>query len=217
MAGTNAEAYNGIGGRESASMSLFQLNDIHVKTENPDGFDDFIAFKNKTKVLLAKNRERLKDKIPALVPGEDIRFVNGARWSAHDLLFHVLTITGPADVYITTWAISETAARLLHQAKQDGLVRNLHGVFDRRLPIRKPKVAQFIQSMCTASILVDCHAKMFVIKNESWSISCTMTCNYSNNRRIESGHISTSSEVADFDIQWITGLINGEDTFSWKR
>lgn len=198
-------------------MSLFSLSDIQSGPSESSGFDGFIAFKSKTKVLLAKNRERLKEKIPALVQGEDIRFVNGARWSAHDLLFHLLSITGPAHVYITTWAISEIAAQLLHQAKQDGLLLSLHGVFDRRLPIRKPKVAQFLQAMCTASILVDCHAKMFVIQNESWSVSCTMTCNYSNNRRIESGHISTNPNIANFDIQWITGLIRGEDTFSWKR
>ena len=103
-------------------MSLFSSSELQTESRSGTGFDDFIAFKTKTRTLLARNRERLQEKIPVLIPGEDIRFVNGARWSAHDLLFHILSLTGPAEVCITTWAISEAAARLLYQAKEDGLV-----------------------------------------------------------------------------------------------
>ena len=198
-------------------MSLFSADEVRGAQGTGSGFDDFIVFKSKTRTLLLKNRQRLKDAIPTLVPGEDIRFVNGGRWSAHDLLFHLLSITGPAEVCITTWAISETAARLLYQAKEEGLVLGLYGIFDRRLPARKPKVAQFIERFFDKTILLDCHAKMFVLMNDRYTVSCCMTCNYSNNRRIETGHICTNPEVAAFDRDWILGVINQEDRFEWKR
>jgi len=38
--------------------------------------------------------------------------------------------------------------------------------------------------------------------NDSWAISCVGSANFTNNPRIEAGHISTARNVAEFHADW---------------
>lgn len=197
-------------------MSLFDTKLILKPVVQSKGFDAVEVFNHRTKSLLIKNREHLRDRIPTIEQDITYHFVNAGRWSAHDLLFHLLSLTGPAVVYVATWAMSETAIRLLHQAKDSGMILELHGIFDRRLPVRKAKAAQFVQNVCTRYMLVDCHSKNFLIQNEQWTLSSSMTCNYSNNKRIETGFFSTCLDTFLFHQKWMDAILNKEDYFNWK-
>jgi len=52
-----------------------------------------------------------------------------------------------------------------------------------------------------------CHAKAFALINDSWAISCVGSANFTNNPRIEAGHISTARNVAEFHADWIRAEI----------
>lgn len=197
-------------------MSLFDTKTILKPVVASKGFDAIEVFNHRTKSLLIKHKENLRDKIPSIEQDTTYHFVNAGRWSAHDLLFHLLELAGPAVVYVATWAMSETAIRLLHQGKDAGLITELHGIFDRRLPIRKAKAAQFVQTVCNRHVLVDCHSKNFLIKNDSWTISSSMTCNYSNNKRIETGFFSTCEDTFLFHKKWMDAVLERKDYFDWK-
>jgi len=198
-------------------MSLFNTNDIEPIISKDKSFDAIAKFSQHTKFLIAKNRAHLKELIPVLEQNLNYEFVNYGRWSAHDLLFHLLSLTGPSKVYIATWAISQTAITLLHQGIESGLILELHAILDRRLPVRKPKAAQFIKGICTRSILEESHSENFLIENDIWKVSSTMTCNFSNNKRIETGKFSTYHDNYLFHKNWMDNILASPDRFNWNR
>lgn len=196
------------------------LFDIRGKEDVPDDSTPeqvVHRFSLNTEKLLIKNRENLTEALGKIKAGQHYMFVTGGKWSAHDLLFYLLGQTGPAKVYLCTWAISELAARLLLQAVTDKLITELNCIFDRRLPVRKDKTLQLAKNICTRITLVDCHAKVFVIENESWSISVLGSANLSNNKRIEAGCIFTDKGTMEFNRNWIMDQLLGGDPFNWNK
>lgn len=199
-------------------MPLFQINDIDNNTEPVEKqFAEATRFKTASRLVMSKAAESLEKTIGIIQPGENILFVSGGRWSAHDLRLYLLNHTGPAKVNMTTWAISEDAARVLVNCIDKGLITELNCVFDRRIRVRKPKVLQLAKQMATKITLVDCHAKCFTIENDTWKISVITTANDTNNKRIELGIIFTDPIVFYFMQSWITQVINAGDPFNWKR
>ena len=58
----------------------------------------------------------LKSVVKLIQPGANIFWVSDGKWSMHEMLLEILNITGAADVYISSYAMSETPARILAQA-----------------------------------------------------------------------------------------------------
>lgn len=200
-------------------MSLVDLNNISVsedQTESNSEFAEVIKFRSETKFILSKNREHVITSFPELNNGESIAYMSAGRWSAHDLLFYLLSITGPAKVYFTTWAINEIAARLLAKAKETGLISELYFVLDRRIEIRNPNVLQLVKAISDKYIFIDCHAKNFVIENDKWIITNIGSANMSNNKRIESGVILTDRETGNQFKQLIIDLISKKNVLGWN-
>ncbi len=195
---------------------LFSRNEIeNVKMEN--GLAVAERFSIRTKTTLGKAKETLNKVIGEIEPNIIIDYTTGGRWSAHDLRFYLLEQTGPAKVFMSTWAMSETSSRLLLTGIETGLITELNCLFDRRLPVRKPKIMQLAQNICTRISLVDCHAKVTVIQNEKWSITIKGSANDTNNKRIESGVIFINKEVADFNLKWMISQLENGDPFNWKK
>lgn len=187
------------------------LQDDPVLTES--GFAEVLKFESHTSAILIRNRQSLKDAIGDIIPGQNIYFINHGRWSAHDLLFYILSITGPADLYLTAWAISEKAARLVQSACDQGLLKSVHAIFDRRIEIRNARVMATVRNFCTSLVFVDCHAKLFVISNERWSVTVMTTANLSNNLRIEAGHIYTDPAIMEMTRSTIIRTIETQKPF----
>jgi len=103
-------------------------------------------------------------------PNEDdtIHFVSMGDWSTHDLLFYFLKMTGPADVFFTTWSISEFAIRQLYSYVDTGMITKLSGLFDYRNGIHKPAELQFLKQITSDIKAAKCHAKVVVIRNLAW-------------------------------------------------
>lgn len=138
-----------------------------------------------------------------LAPESTIEFVTHGAWSAHHLLEKVLLTTGPANVIITTWAITERPLRTIHRLKSQGLIQKLGGLFDRKLSHHNPKAYGFAQEVFDAVILSTCHAKVTLIENKEWAIAINSSANYTVNRRTEVGTIHCSRESMEFHKKWI--------------
>lgn len=180
-------------------MSLFNFSDLHEDEASalPEkGFAEVNRFEANVKSIIIKNRQKLIDAIGDIKNGEDIFFINQGRWSAHDLLLYLLSITGPAALYFTAWAVSENAARLIQSAVDNKLITEVHCVLDRRIEIRNDKVIATVRNFSNSIVFVDCHAKLFVLENDNWKVTILTTANLSNNLRIEAGHIYTNSDIA---------------------
>lgn len=165
------------------------------------------------KYSLGKYNDVIQQVIGTPVMGDCINFVTGARWSAHNLLHYLLQLTGPANIYISTYTISEDAVRLLALMMDSGTINQIHALIDKRFDNRNAKALQFAKEKFTSLKLRDCHAKVTVLMNDEWQISMVGSANYSNNPRIERGTLFCSSDCANFDKEWIMAEINNDNPF----
>lgn len=165
------------------------------------------------KFTLGKYKDELAKVIGTPVMGDCIHFTTGGRWSAHNLLHYLIGFTGPVNVWMSTYTISEDAVRLLSIMLDAGSILELHALIDKRFDGRNPRAMQFAKQRFNSLKLRDCHAKVTVLFNNEWAISMVGSANYSNNPRIERGTIFCSRKVADFDKNWIEKEILNEKPF----
>ena len=192
-------------------MSLFKVDELTKKKETHTSASASVT--GMTHLAIGKVGQKIDDVIGIIGPGESKHYASMGEWSTHDLLFHFLNQTGPAEVYFTTWAISEFAIRQLYAFVSSGLITKLSGIFDYRNGIHKPAELQFLKQITTDIKAAKCHAKVTVIQNDSWGISIVSSANYTRNPRIEAGVICNSKEIAEFHKNWIVNELNNTSDF----
>jgi hypothetical protein len=200
-------------------MSLFNSNDIECKGNQLTVEAASLRLELKVKMDLMSKKDKLADMMPAmdtptgLITTADY-FVTKGAWSTHDLLYYLLQHTGPASVYLSTYAISNDAATLLIDLLNTGQIKELHGVLDKRIETRNAKVRQFVgMNFSSIGDKEACHAKVTVIMNGEHAITLMGSSNYSNNKRIEAGIIIYSQRMAEFNRDWIINVINDKRPF----
>lgn len=139
-------------------------------------------------------------------------FWTGGQWNMHDLLGYLVSITGCADIFFTTWAISEDAVRYLIYLKEQGLINNIKTVFDYKCKEQKTQ-AYLLAKNNFETVLAKIHAKVLVIKNDEWAITVMGSANWTRNPRAERQLLCTCRSVADNDIEIIESLLKGEHPF----
>jgi hypothetical protein len=160
--------------------------------------------------------DNLKKHLPLIEPGKIYHYVTSARWSMHDLLEHLLTFTGPSDVYFTTWAITNIPAQRLVKLKQLGAIKTLHAIVDSRVKVNAPQAFQLLMMNADSLKLVKLHAKVMVIQNDTFCATVISSQNFTNCKRIEAGIIDTNAHIAESHIQWIKLKIDEPDKRIYK-
>jgi len=161
---------------------------------------------------LGGKRENVELVIGEIEKNEIKQFVTRAQWSNHELLEYILSFTGPAEVYLTTWSISENPVRVIVGLLEKKLITELHCVFDYRIRTQNANAFQLAENNFVHIKLVKCHAKIMVVVNEEWSVTVIGSANFNNNPRIESGVIFTDRKSAVFNRDWILGVMQeGEE------
>jgi hypothetical protein len=156
--------------------------------------------------FIGSPEDSLKKYIGEIPKDKMIHFVTNGRWSMHDLLVYILKQTGPADVLVSTWSISELAIRTIVQKYDEGLILSIAFLADPRIKVRNPKPLQMLSANFHHKLKAD-HAKVTTIENDSWNISIVGSANFTNNPRIERGIIIPFKDVFEFDKAWITDEI----------
>jgi hypothetical protein len=193
-------------------MSLFSLDDIKTP-QKKDFLPESAALKTKNVYKAAKAKDKLIEAIPFIEMGYTYHIPCFVHWSLHDLMAYLLTFTGLAKVWLTSWAISENPVRMMMQLIDEGKVSELSCVFDSRIKSQCPSAAQLLQRNFTKIGLCDIHAKVLVIINDSWAISVTATANLTNKRRVEKYVICCDRAVAENDVKWIKQLLENSNPF----
>lgn len=150
----------------------------------------------------------LKSFIPNLEHGKVYHYVNRARWSMHDLVRFLIQATGPAQVWLTTWSMTTGPAGFLIGLKNAGQITSISAILSSRIRVNCPEALQLLTYNKARVKLAELHAKVLVIRNDSWSVTVTGSQNWSNIKRIEAGVIDTSAQAADAHIQWIENEID---------
>jgi len=177
-------------GQEPPDHTVETINQASVQS-------DFVGFADQS----------LKKHIGKLQYDRAIHFITSGRFSMHDLLLYILNQTGPADVLVSTWSISELAIRQIVQKHTEGLIRTVRFLIDPRVKVRNPKPLQMLAANFDYKLKA-CHAKVTLIWNDSWNISVVASANLTNNPRIERGIIFPFRDIFEFDHSWINNEIN---------
>lgn len=158
-------------------------------------------------VLLCKSSDALQELFPSLKQNHTIDFVSKGQWSTHELVLHLLTLTGPAAVYFTTYSLKEYPVRLLLDAMEKGVIKQLYALLDSRVKSRTPQVYQLAEHNFSEIKMAECPAKVCVIENETWTVTVLGSANWTNNPRIEAGYVSTIKERGFFHRTWIAEVL----------
>jgi len=198
--------------------TLFDLDDVADEVDKVVEKTKSKATRTEEKIQmkLSKAADRLEDVIGAVEMGKTTHYVSISEWSMHDVLFHILRQTGPAEVCIATWSVSEIAVRQIFKQMEEGQITRLYALLDWRVKVRRPEVHDLLKFNISDIHVTTCHAKTTVIRNKKWAISIVGSANFTNNPRIEAGVISCDRAAADFHRRWILDAIKGANPFEVK-
>jgi hypothetical protein len=185
-------------------MSLFKSADLSQSFSNvvkdPASGAHYIA---PVQFISDERLSTLRNTIGALERGKSCAYVTEGAWSNIDLVEFILMQTGPADVYLTTFAISSDALTRLAAWQESAQVTNLYAVLDDGLHKRKPADFQQATGVFHNLRVCKCHAKVMVISNPDYQIAVCGSANFTRNYRKESGIIIFDQSVANSYINWI--------------
>lgn len=125
-------------------------------------------------------------------------FFSEGLWSMHDLMLYLLEITGPANVILSTFSISEAAIRAMFDATERGYIRSLKCLFDHTIQKNKLSLLFFAHNVVTEIFISSNHSKVLLIENDRWTISVVASANMTPNPRKEAGAIFTDLESFNF-------------------
>ncbi|MEE0977825.1 MAG: C4-dicarboxylate ABC transporter [Muribaculaceae bacterium] len=114
-----------------------------------------------------------------------------------DVLKWILEQTGPADVQMTSFSISEEFLRRIFFIEKENLVRRLDIVLDFKATNKTLILWPFIAQTVRNCYLADNHSKLLLVSNDQWKVAVVMSQNLTRGNRYESGSITTDSAVFD--------------------
>lgn len=154
------------------------------------------------------NGRKLEDVLELVKSGQLVHWVSDGDWSMHDLLLGLLGITGPARVYLSSYAFSEYPARLMADLMSRKMILELHCLIDTRIDVRSASALNIIRNTATKLQLVKTHAKVTVVESESVKLVAIGSANYTTNKRYECGVVIVDPTAADFHKKWMLNAFN---------
>ncbi len=140
--------------------------------------------------------------------GMEVFGLSKGQFSLIDLIEHVLSGTGPADVVISTWTAANADLDFALAFLGDGRVRSLRFVVDFSFPSRQPAYCAALRERFgdDAVRLTKTHAKFVTVTNEEWAVVIRSSMNLNENRRLESWEISDDAAMAAFALELVAEL-----------
>ncbi len=123
-----------------------------------------------------------------------VRVIDGT-WPLYMLIHYILNIVGPSNITLTSFTFSEAAIRHLLFLKDEGLIKQLTGIFDNGNRRTKSPLLYFANEVFDNLRLSANHSKITVIENAKFPISIITSMNLSQNKRIENLTIDTRAET----------------------
>lgn len=143
-----------------------------------------------------KNTTKLADII--LYPDSIIPYYSDGSWSLYNLISHVLDYTGPADIKISSFSISEPALRTFLEEFENNRINSLSLLFDISIPQRKFDLMLFAHTVFSEIRLCNNHSKAILIKSKSKQACIIGSQNLTPNPRLECGAIFTDDPIYSF-------------------
>lgn len=132
-----------------------------------------------------------------------VHWVSESDWSMHDLLAGLLTYSGPANVYISSYSFSELPARIIAELKSRNIIKELYCLIDSRIDTRNASALTLVSNCATKCKLTLTHAKITIIENDQYKLIVIGSANYTTNKRFETGVIIEHPGVVNFHKTWM--------------
>jgi len=159
-------------------------------------FDD--TGKSKTKMMMS-SKIGVEEICGTIKKGMRRFGFTAGQFSMSDLIEHILLQTGPADLYISTWAASSAGLKKTFEFLNNGMLRNLKFMIDTGAKqYRDNQFAQLLDRFGDCIRTTRIHAKFFVIRNQKWNIVVRTSANLNRNLRLENFEIDENKDFADF-------------------
>jgi len=137
--------------------------------------------------------------IGTLEPGIQKHYYSDGNFNLMRLVFHLLKQTGPADILMTTYSISQSTLEAVIQRLNTGLIRNIRFLIDNRVKVMSPKPFQYLKENFSFRC-ISLHAKVALIGNENWKVTIVTSQNATDNPKLERGIIFTDIRVYNYDL-----------------
>lgn len=126
-----------------------------------------------------------------------------------DILEWILQQVGRAEVWQTSFSISEEFLRRLYFIEKSGDITDFHLVLDHKATNKTLKLWSFITQVISQSYLADNHSKILLVLSQSGDkVSVITSQNLTRGNRYESAFISTDESVFDTLHSQVTDLIH---------
>lgn len=115
---------------------------------------------------------------------------NHGKFSIYDVIEYILTITGKAELKITSFTISEEAISRFIYFERSGMISGGRFIIDISSSKSKFNALSYLAKTFDVR-LNDNHTKIILIRNENYNIVISTSANLNQNRRHENGFVST--------------------------
>lgn len=112
-----------------------------------------------------------------------------------DIIEKILSETGPAEIYISTFSTSEEFLRRIYKLRQKGLITKATMLTDLKASRKTINLYTFISSVFDDVFLSENHSKVILIRNSNWMVSICTSQNQTRGNRTESGMITTDPRI----------------------
>lgn len=137
-----------------------------------------------------------------------------------DVIEKILSETGPSEIYISTFSISEEFLRRIFRLRQRGWLTKATMLADLKASRKTVNLYTFISNTFDDVYLAENHSKVILIRNTKWMVSICTSQNQTRGNRTESGMITTDpriymdlmerfSEIVNTKAIQLDGLFNG--------
>lgn len=122
-------------------------------------------------------------------------FVFSQNTTAHDLIEHILKQTGPAEIFVSSFSITEPAVRRFINLQEEGYIKNMACMFDKQVKRHHLQTLFLMSNFIDEIFITSNHSKVTLIKNENHHISIVSSANLNENNKIEAGAIFIDRET----------------------
>ena len=125
-----------------------------------------------------------------------------------DIIEYILSQTGPASIYISTFSTSEEFLRRIFKLRQKGMLTSAVMLADLKASRKTVNLYRFISSVFDDVYLTENHSKVILIHNAQWHVSICTSQNQTRGNRTESGMISTSQDIYSKLLSQFSDIVN---------
>jgi hypothetical protein len=115
--------------------------------------------------------------------------LSNKKYSLHHVIEKLLSISGPANVDVISYSVSDAALSFLCSLKNKGSINELRLLFDRSVKKHKFALCVFAARFADQVMFADTHVKLVTIQNHSHNMAIITSANLNENKRSELFHI----------------------------